>query len=299
MPRIDPKVNLVAVSRDLYQAELRLSEKKIEASGRRKYLADEWKKLELEQEKFKKTFYDFDRMIEENAIKTRRAMTKKKEQVLFRAKTEDEINRLEVGYAHLAKVKEQMEVQVKEHGIYENYLWTVVKSKPDEFRNPHDVFNKFGTLDEARTALAEQLNASVIQTENVKDKLERQIIEQNTTLTGLNNKVAALQIRYRIAKEHSQKWDDIVHGIQEQLRNKYEELLSVKRICWSIYNNMCKHRRVQASLAHNDFEQQLLYIKKFLVTLKNTINYAQNTLETGVNSVVVEKPKSPLVHKYK
>lgn len=63
MPRIDPKVNLVAVSRDLYQAELRLSEKKIEASGRRKYLADEWKKLELEQEKFKKTFYDFDRVL--------------------------------------------------------------------------------------------------------------------------------------------------------------------------------------------------------------------------------------------
>ncbi|KAF5285206.1 hypothetical protein FQR65_LT13321 [Abscondita terminalis] len=288
LPRIDPKVNIVSATRDFYNSELRLSEKRLEAAGRRKYLVEEWQKLETEQEKFKQSFKDFDRMIEENARKTQRAITKRKESARVSSNADAKIKQLKLDYDKLIAVKELMETKLKEHCIYETYLRSVVQSKPDEFSNPQDVFNKFASLYETKNSLSERLKKNIIETENVKDKLEQQTIKQNTKLIGLSNRIALLHTRYQEAKDRSCKYEEIVHSVRERLRDKYLELLTVKQTCWNVYVDMCEHRRAKPSIPRHDFEQQLLYIKKFFKNLQVTIPKARNALQADASSEVAE-----------
>ncbi|KAK5638101.1 hypothetical protein RI129_012396 [Pyrocoelia pectoralis] len=274
-PRVEPKINLTALRRDLHDVEGRLAKKREEVKLSKVQLDDEWKNLEEEGLKLRKTFCEFDKMIKENAAKTERATAKTKNLIIRRANIDHSIELHENDRAKLLKV--------------------VAETNSDEFTCAQDVFNKFATLDEARNDVTGRLMHNINVLEDTKDQMQ-QLINQNTTLIGLNNQIATLNNRFQEAKTKCEKWDGIVHNAQISLRDRLLDIVSVRKVCRSIYLDICKRRTVEPRIKENDLEGQLWYIKKYLPLLRKTIDIAEKMAASDGSTQVV-KPRSRKHHK--
>ncbi|KAB0791675.1 hypothetical protein PPYR_03475 [Photinus pyralis] len=288
-PRVEPKIALAALQRDLDDSEQRLTEKREEAKSSKAQLDNEWKSLEEEGLKLRKTFCDFDKMIKENAEKTARATSKTKRLIISKANTDNAIKQTENDHNKLLKVKDEMEQQIRDHQIYESYLEVVSETNKGEFPTAQDVFNKFAILDEARNVVTKRLEHNIRALEETKDRMEQQLIDQSTVLIGLNNRVAALNDRFRAANAKCEKWEGVVRTAQVSLRDRLLDILSTRRVCWNLYLNMCRRRKTEPRIRKSDLEAQLWYIKRHLRLLGTTIRIAD---KMAADAEAVEKTKS-------
>jgi hypothetical protein len=91
--------------------------------------------------------------------------------------------------------------------------------------------------------------------------------ENSFRILGLNNMVADLNSRYNTAFREALHWENIVLAIKSNSFEKYQEINEVRRSCWNMYLLMCKRKSEVPKISEDDFEQQLLYIKKTLQEL--------------------------------
>jgi hypothetical protein len=77
----------------------------------------------------------------------------------------------------------------------------------------------------------------------------------------------AVRGRYNTAFREALHWENIVLAIKSNSFDKYQEINEVRRSCWNMYLLMCKRKSEVPKISEDDFEQQLLYIKKTLQEL--------------------------------
>ena len=90
-------------------------------------------------------------------------------------------------------------------------------------------------------------------------------------LMGLSNELAQLQARYDRAKALAIRWETIVDRIKSSAATKNLELTQMRSCCWNIYLQICKRKGVPIEVHHDDYEQQLLHIKRTILELKRII----------------------------
>lgn len=94
-------------------------------------------------------------------------------------------------------------------------------------------------------------------------------------LMDLSNELAQLQGRYDRAKALAIRWETIVARIKASAAVKNSELTQMRASCWNLYLQICKRKGIAIELDPNDYEQQLLQIKRTTLEVKRIIKAAK------------------------
>ncbi|KAF2881444.1 hypothetical protein ILUMI_24730 [Ignelater luminosus] len=267
MPRMEPSTELVAKKRELYDVEQRLVDKRREANKKRKEMNAQWRDLEDRETILRENFIKFNKFVKENQEKRERAERKLSDEKALIQKRSDDITELKKNYDHMLSIKLQMERNIKNHRMYEEYLQNVVKAC-STFRTVDDILDRYETLAEARKVLAERQEEDLSALEDARNEMIRVTEEKTLHIMGLNNVMAELQSRYEAAKSKALQWELMVTKIKDTCVDKLRELYEVRRSCWNVYLQMCKRKEIVPELAQDDIENQLLFIKRTLLELK-------------------------------
>lgn len=115
------------------------------------------------------------------------------------------------------------------------------------------------------------------------------MIEENAFRTlGMTTTLASLQARYQIAFTRAMHWERIVWGIKSYALQRYKEITEVKQSCRNIYTLMSRRKKEMIKIDDDDFEKQLLYIKRTLQQLAVVTAGAARMNKKAISSVKVE-----------
>ncbi|KAK5638098.1 hypothetical protein RI129_012393 [Pyrocoelia pectoralis] len=265
--RNDPNGELVLQKRELYNAEVRLENKKVKAIKQREEINKLWSDLEEKENTLRSNFIKFNRFVKENQEKRERAERKSTEAHGIFEKRETEIEDLESRYKIMSEVKATMERNIKDHLMYENFLLRVTKAYP-MFRTYESILDRYEALAEARKVLADRQEEDLNTLEEAK-------------VMGLYNLMADLQVRYEAAKSKALQWETMVARINNTLKSKLEELQDVRQASWTLYLAMCSRKEIESTLSEDDVENQLLFIKTTMGELKRITRIAQRRANRG------------------
>ncbi|PSN41292.1 hypothetical protein C0J52_09876 [Blattella germanica] len=228
-------------------------EKWEESHDNREKLDRQWQELRENEESLRQAFIQFNKFVKENLEKRIRAEKKIEEEHELQNRRGLEAE--ELRQKELEEVKETMEKHVEEHAIYENYLKDVI-SQLREFPTVFDVLKRYEALSAARSELTARQERALV-------------------IMGLNNKLAELQSRYDLTKAEALRWESALSHIKHTSAEKALELERVLTSCWTMYQNICRRRKMESTIQEDDVEQQLITIKRTIQELKKIVRVAR------------------------
>ncbi|XP_068892530.1 coiled-coil domain-containing protein 42 like-2-like [Tenebrio molitor] len=265
-PRHDPELHLTAGRRIFEATKEALSNKREWAKHEHLKLEAQWEDLYEKEEKLKDTFVKLSQFIRSNQDKRRRAEQIRQEDYILRMQRTKEIERLQQKIALVVESKKEMDANICSLKMYEQYLNQVVSASED-FKNADDLIMRYEALVNTRNILGRRQDENLRELEMARAKTARMAEENSFKILGLNNMVADLNSRYNTAFREALHWENIVLAIKSNSFEKYQEINEVRRSCWNMYLLMCKRKSEVPKISEDDFEQQLLYIKKTLQEL--------------------------------
>ncbi|KAG7206875.1 hypothetical protein KM043_000775 [Ampulex compressa] len=273
-PRVSSAFEAIRARRELSSVEEELQAKRIEQEDRRRKMDEQWDEMRRQELTLRQSFIKFNKFVKENHDKRERAENKIAEERERQAKRKQEIDDLTEKLNYMKNVLEDMQRYVEDYRKYQNYLERVV-AETSEFQSITDIFNRYETLIETRSALAEHQDKYLRALEETGTEIHHMTEAKSQMLMGLNNKLAQLQTRYDKAKTSVLKWENIVSRIKTTAAAKNLELTQVKTCCWNIYQQICKRKGIPAKVGRDDAEQQLVHIKRTILELKRIIKVAK------------------------
>lgn len=108
---------------------------------------------------------------------------------------------------------------------------------------------------------------------------------------GLNTTIAGLNARYQIALTNALHWEGLVWAIKSNALQKYKEITEVKQACRNVYMLMCRRKKETPKIREEEFERQLIYIKKTLQELTAVRTEAEAATKKTFSSMKGETSK--------
>lgn len=170
LPGLSPAIKVAEYQTKLRDIDEQLMNKRKEAKKRRLQLDAQWRDLEEKEETFKCNFLRFNKFVRENEEKRDRAERKIKHDAEKCTKKDSDIKELQDKYDEMMEMKELMESQIKEHKMYEEYLYNVVEESA-EFKDVDDILARYEALIDARKQLIERQEKDLIALENAHTNL--------------------------------------------------------------------------------------------------------------------------------
>ncbi|RZC37784.1 coiled-coil domain-containing protein 42B, partial [Asbolus verrucosus] len=222
-----------------------------------------------------------------NEEKRQRARERRQEDYNLRMERTAEIEKLQQKFAETLESKAEMEQNISALKMFEDYLNQVVGESID-FKNADDLLRRYDALVSTRNELGKRQDATLRELEAARLKTARMAEENGFVILGLNNIVADLRGRYNTATRQALHWETVVYNIKDCMYEKIQEMNEVKQACWNTYLLMCKRKADQPKFEEEDYEKQLVYIKKTLQEVKTVKKLALGS-STRINSM---KPRT-------
>ncbi|CAG9861390.1 unnamed protein product [Phyllotreta striolata] len=279
----DPKNSLALAEVKLHFTERQLADRRRYMIALRKELDEKWKELETKEHELRTNFQNFDLFIKENNDKRERAEKKIKEDSVLLGQRKQEIEKCNQFYLEIREVKNQMDQKIKRNHEYENYLSKVVEASK-EFATIQDLINRYLSLLGAKNYLGLLQENNLRALENAKSDMTKLVEEKNFILMGLNNKIAALQARFENAKIKSLECEHLVLQIKNYAVIHLNEIEEVKFSIWNMYCHMSASKQEPLSIAREDIEEQMLYIKRTLTEVLKVNQLLRKGVKTSADS---------------
>ncbi|XP_051162081.1 coiled-coil domain-containing protein 42 homolog [Leptopilina boulardi] len=272
--RATPEAELMRARRDLIQAENELKEKWKEQEIKKIDINQQWSDLRNKENSLRQSFIEYNKLVKENREKRERAEKKISDEEERQKLREKEILDLKKNIEKFSEARDKMKNYVNDYKIYQNYLEKVV-NETNEFQSIPEIFNRYETLIEAKELLSENQDKSLAILEEASKNMHEMTQTKTNMLMDLSNELAQLQGRYDRAKALAIRWETIVARIKASAAVKNSELTQMRACCWNLYSQICKRKGIAIELDPNDYEQQLLQIKRTILEVKRIIKVAK------------------------
>ncbi|XP_030645164.1 uncharacterized protein CCDC197 [Chanos chanos] len=255
------------------ETDRQLAQKRLEFKGRMQALEQRRAELALKQLELKEKAVKFQKFVEENEVRRRRALKKyqleRKQNELKQAEWEE----LTVQLERLQARQQYLKERVAKHKIYEDYLMKVVDLLPDNYGdNGSDsvvmpIIRRFETLSMSKNDLAQRLDSMVEELEQGQRNLELLKQEHNNNKLIANKELSGLQTQLDQAKDKNKQLEMTHHIHQGQYRDQLEELGSLL-IAVRNLGQQC-HLQHYGPLENMDLFTMLDMVKEFVLEKAN------------------------------
>ncbi|XP_076833965.1 uncharacterized protein CCDC197 [Brachyhypopomus gauderio] len=220
------QVHLDEVNRQLMQ-------KQQEFKGRMQALDQRWSQLRHKQQETKDRAAKFERFVEENKVKRRRALKKYQEQRKQNELMERDISEM---YAQLQQLQirhQQLKERVNKHKIYEDYLMKILDLLPEDHLEygaeslVMPIIRRHETLSVTQQDLLHRLASLAKELDEGQYSLDSLKQEHSTRRLMNNKELSELQTQWDHTKEMSKKLEMTLHIHQGRSRDQVEETGSI------------------------------------------------------------------------
>lgn len=193
------------------------------------------------------------------------------------------------------QIKDLMEKYVNDFKFYEHYLEQVVGVT--DFKEIPSLLNRYETLAEARAELASRQTQDIELLENTRQEMMFIIENKTTAIIGFNTKIAELENRFEKARANALRWESAIARVKALSEKKKLEIRLAQSGVWNMYNAICHRKGIEVALDLENTEDQLMYIKTYLVDLKKIIRSAKKKAIKDLTSVqgISHAPKIEVV----
>ena len=263
VPSNSIKFALYENQQKLYQIEGSLKEVKTLSIERQKELDVQWKDLAEKHTAFRKTFQKFNKFVKENQEKRERYEKKIEEALISQVKYQEDIEDMRGRIQQITEVKATMEKNIRDYRMYESYLQSVVRTS-DTFKNINDLIRRHESLAYTKYILSIRQGKELGELEQARSHLAKLVEGGKDKITGLNNKLTELWLKYKTAKTRSLALESLVNAVQEAIVKVTNEIHIAKTTCHALHKNSRLRRNVKSTLRTSDVEEQLSLIGKTL-----------------------------------
>lgn len=195
----------------------------------------------------------------------------------------------------LVDVKQKLDQKTREYRIYEDFLNQVVISDQLHYKTISDVINRYMILIETKDQVSEKRARDMDELDQAKMQYGLLLDEKDLAVMMLNSQLVELVVRHDRARSRALQWESIVIEIKDIIEQKHMELIGVKVSMWNMYKQMCSRQSQPQVLSKDNFEGQLMFIKKTLSELKKVRQVVEKLL-VGKNYVGVPRKKKAAKH---
>ncbi|KAF5285207.1 hypothetical protein FQR65_LT13322 [Abscondita terminalis] len=220
VPRSDAAAELVAKKRELFEVETRFAAKRREAVERRRMLDEMWNDLEEREETLRSNFIKFNKFVKENQEKKERGERMIAEDSMLAQKKINEIEELTLKYEFMCEIRSQMEKNIRNHHVYEDFLLACANTFP-VYHSIESILDRYEALAEARKVLADRQEQDLSALEEAKARMLRLTEDSTLVLMGLHNVLSDLESRYESARNKALHWETIVSRVKNIWSNAW------------------------------------------------------------------------------
>ncbi|XP_020355430.1 uncharacterized protein CCDC197 [Oncorhynchus kisutch] len=227
------------------EVDRQLAQKRQEFKGRMQALAQRKAELELKQQATKDRAKKFEKFVEDNEVKRRRALKKyqaaRKQNDLKQNEKEEFTEQLEKLQARQQYLKDR----VTKYKMYEDYMMKMLDFLPENYLEygadslVMPIIRRHDTLSLTHQDLVERLGQLVEELEQGQRSLDSLKQEHNTNKLMMNRELSELQTQWDRAKEKNNQTEIKLMMHQGQSRDQVEEvgclLIAVKNLAEQCY----------------------------------------------------------------
>ncbi|MBN3305068.1 uncharacterized protein CCDC197 [Amia ocellicauda] len=246
-----------------------LAKKRQEFSDRMKALAERRAEFELRQKTTKERALKFDKFLQDNDAKRRRAIKKYQVERKQNEEKEKEMQDLLQQLEKLQARQLRLKMKVAKNKIYEDYLLKIIDRLPENYLEygtdslVMPIIRRHETLAITNEVLIKRLAGLSQELEKSQQQLESLHQEHETNKLMTNSELSDLQIQCDRAKERNQQLEINLNRRQGQFRNQSEELGSLLMAVTNLAG-LC-HVRHYGPLESMDILTMLEMIKEFVL----------------------------------
>ncbi|XP_078082219.1 coiled-coil domain-containing protein 42 homolog [Mustelus asterias] len=220
-----PSANVTALlekRRELAEVEAALASQKEEFQVKLKLLQQRREELNKKEEELKQSFIKFDKFLEENDAKQKRAKSKIITETELIKQKEKDLVQFKIELEDLIKKREKLKKKVEAYSIYPKFLENVIKMSK-EFQDIRMVNTRFETLFHTYDLLIAKYNEDQEVIKTIKANHNQFMKEKNNDVMTYHNSLAALQARLEDAKAK------VIKGIQQHILELSDMVQELKK----------------------------------------------------------------------
>uniref|UniRef100_A0A1B6GYU6 Uncharacterized protein n=1 Tax=Cuerna arida TaxID=1464854 RepID=A0A1B6GYU6_9HEMI len=230
------------------------------------------------KDKLQKIFTDSNNGIKENRASRLRFQEKILENQLHRGSLQDQIFNIKLELLHYKKVAAEMKKYVENYSMYETFLESVAQVSP-EYNSGGDILNRFETLESTRQECAHLVKQELEGFSEMKKNMITLLETKSTELKELDNRIVAVQVQQKEAKERRMFWEHTIEGMKLMIGRHKEGSLVLSGGCWDLYQQICARRNIKPTLSQGDLKSQLDFIEKEIIFMKEVHTLANSNMQ--------------------
>lgn len=259
--------------------------------------------LKKKQMQIRERVGKFEKFIQENDAKRRRAIQKYQTELKLKEAKKAESDILANELDTLRSKKMALESKLAKYSIYEKYLLRVLDRLPEDYLEMSDsmlmgVMMRFRTLSSTNQTLVQMLSDKADQLEKEQQQLQDMNLEHTQCLLLKNSKLATLQEQLEDAIQRNAKLDQQLIDRKATFRQQSETLGQIKLAIDNISEKCI--RRHATPLDSQDFDGKLKVIEEHIIEHSDICRLAKppesvtTSTEAGLNSPSILKKDSRL-----
>ncbi|CEM37481.1 unnamed protein product [Vitrella brassicaformis CCMP3155] len=229
---VAPATRLLEKRRQMYEVQDALEQQKAKYAEKEEHFRKKEEQLRAKDLQLQHQLIRFNKFLQDNEAKRRRAETRATEERSQIKQKEEEIAELEDQLETGRKQLQDLEEQVKKNMKYEEFL-EQVKIDNDEFAEITDLLTRYDTLDNANQDLLDSQGVLIEKNEDVRSQFQTYKKDTANQILAYNNRIAALQ---RDIEDLHKRRGHLQHLADEAVQSDSQQSLHVGQILTSVEN---------------------------------------------------------------
>lgn len=269
-------LKLFQANKRLKQAQTDLIVKRITLPTDRINHCQDWEDVQDSKNKLRKQFRTINKTICDNKASKYRLNLKTKELLDTQILVQDEIENNKLEIEKYSETKENMEKYVTMYSeLFTRYLEKVAQNCV-EFNSVQDILNEYEILENCKSECSRLLNKEMNEALELRRELMKLVEEKSSRFKDLHNSLVMIEVRRRKAAEVCKHWNNVVRNVEQVIADRFEESVTLREGCYSLYQTICNKRRVKPIISKEDTKTQMASIGKTIQFYKDVLNVASS-----------------------
>jgi len=243
---VSPATRLLEKRRQMYEVQDALESQKARFAREEEQFRKKEEQLRAKDLSLQHQLVRFNKFLQDNEAKRRRAETRAAEEAAQIRQKEDEIRELERQLDHCRQQCAELEEEVSRNMKYEEFLERV-KDTSDEWGEIMDLVTRYDTLESANKDLIEVQTLSNDRIEALRKEFAEYRRRQEMRMLEMNNRVAELSSELDEAQKDRQEYE---HRVDEATHEDSKHSLKFGQILMSVENLFLRCTTKRKNIQH-------------------------------------------------
>ncbi|GFR71411.1 coiled-coil domain-containing protein 42-like protein [Elysia marginata] len=268
-----------------------LEAKRYEFKQRMETCAHRQIQVQKKQQQMKDRVSKFEKFIQENEAKRRRAIQKYQQEVKLREQKAIEFSSLHDQLQHYKNKLRKLEAKAKAYKIYEEYLQGVIDAMPEDYLPTSEdkvkgLMMRHRTLSESNKGLVANLDDISDELERCRKELEVLMEDHQKHHLSDTSQLSQLQGRQEEVRDSNEQMEQNFQMSKGEMRRKRTETGIIFMAIDNIYDK-CK-KSTDPALGKADWETKLNRIRDYVREREGVVNLVNNATSSLTGSASLE-----------